>query len=166
MNSKDVIDPGGCGARTLPLSLSLTPIPTIGERLGRRGAPLKNFLGPVHPQEAVHFPFVDHFHLRRIPQFVVRVAMLQLFSGVDVFTAIWGVFSKCLLRPRVVAILRVQAIKFIVAVRVVEAVVIGQLATDYEFLQERIDVFRAGGVFSCKLFRNQSHSLGTQLAKV
>mmetsp|Transcript_14739 Transcript_14739/g.25662 ORF Transcript_14739/g.25662 Transcript_14739/m.25662 type:complete len:244 (+) Transcript_14739:266-997(+) len=48
----------------------------------RAGAPLQDFLGPVHAHEAVHFPQVHHLMLCRVPQLIVCSALLPLLPGV------------------------------------------------------------------------------------
>ena len=51
------------------------------ERLGGRFRPLENLLGPVHAQEAMHFAQVHHLLLRRVPQVIVSLALLQLLPA-------------------------------------------------------------------------------------
>ena len=46
--------------------------------LCRPRRPLQDLLGPVHAHEAVHLAEVDHLQLRRIPQLIVCLGLLEV----------------------------------------------------------------------------------------
>mmetsp|Transcript_130512 Transcript_130512/g.292027 ORF Transcript_130512/g.292027 Transcript_130512/m.292027 type:complete len:217 (-) Transcript_130512:250-900(-) len=97
--------------------------------LARARRPLKDLLGPIHTQEAVHLSLPYHLELRSVPEVVVGARRLERLGAVDILPCIaLVVFERALCPIR-------RALQGVIAL-VVEAEIVRKLTAHNSLLNE------------------------------
>ena len=136
-----------------------SPLSYRRQRLRRSRRPLQDLLAPVHPHEAVHLAQVDQLPLRRVPELVVRLRVLQLRPRVGELARVRGVQLQALAGPGR------GAVEGVVPVGLEVAEVVRELLPDDELFQEALDRLarRRAAAVLCSL---QGGALGPELPEV
>mmetsp|Transcript_12419 Transcript_12419/g.25568 ORF Transcript_12419/g.25568 Transcript_12419/m.25568 type:complete len:272 (+) Transcript_12419:116-931(+) len=118
--------------------------------------PLQDLLRPIHSHESVELAPEHQLLLPRIPQLIVGFRGLELGGGVEMRPFVRGMHAECLLGPSGTALEGIVGL-------VVVTVVIAQLPSDHQLLDEPSDAFV---MFLGEGLSLQSAALSGDLSKV